>query len=201
MYIFLASECFHQYSQKNDVRLLTILFVQNQVFRIVDAHQTNDLKEREISRQIAGRYPLRGPPHSACELLSSTPTICKEHSSDMKNELPHACTCDSKAALSFPPPLSADAIDAALSELPAGSGIALVTCVRCWRDGRLGADEVVATARSFAGASPALARALAALAAPASPAALSPRGEVATPEEMHELVRLARPKRLGSASA
>ena len=185
----------------NNLPSLTILSPQNRVVQIVDAHQTNDMKEREISRQIAGRYPLRSPPHGTCERLSSTPTLCKELCSDSpKNELPHPCSCDAKAPLSFPPPLSADAIDAALSELPAGSGIALVTCVRCWRDGRLGADEVVATARSFAGASPALARALSALAAPASPAAASaPRGEVATPEEMDELVRLARPRRPAAA--
>ncbi len=173
--------------------------------QIVDAHKIKDLKERELSRQIAGRYPLRSPPIVPCQRPSSTPTICKEKLLDsLKNGPPHACSCDAKAGFSFPPPLSADAMNAALSELPAGSSIALVTCVCCWRDGRLSADEVVATARSFASTSPALARALAAFTDPASPATAAPHaggGEVATPEEMGELARLARPKRLGSATA
>ena len=163
---------------------------------LIDTRQASDLKEREISRQIADQYPLN-PPSIFISVASSSP--------DQGIELPigedeRAQFCDELArrVKTFPLPLTSRVFAAALSELPSGASIALETCVRCWREGRLGADEVVSTARSFAGSSPTLSRALAA------PSAARPRsagGEVATPEQMDELSRLARSKRVRPATA
>jgi hypothetical protein len=168
--------------------LLTSIFVQSQMFKILQARQDSDTKEREISREIAQKYPLKSsaftchPPSTMEEISIDT---CKSYNGETKTSI---CARRGKA---LPSPLTSDVIAAALAELPPGASAALKTCVRCWHDGRLGADEVVGTARSFAGSSPTLSRALS---RPAEPPCAS-CGEVATAEQMDELARLAQSKR------
>ena len=107
------------------------------------------------------------------------------------------CSCDRRSRRNdYPPPLTSDVLSAAHAELPSGASLALETCVRCRREGRLSADEVVGTARSFAGSSPTLTRALASPRSDAAAALLrAGGGEIATPEEMDELARLAKRRR------
>ena len=104
----------------------------------------------------------------------------------------------------LPAPLSEKALCAAARELTQGPLAALNACLRCWREGRLGPAELVATARSFAASSPALrglfspqltsaasAAAVVPMLPSAAPAATAEQSELATPEQMRELASLA----------
>ena len=102
-----------------------------------------------------------------------------------------------RKTLELPAPLTEDILSAAARELPAGPLAAFETCLRCWSRGRLGPSELVATARSFSAASPALRRLFASPVATPS----QPVSELATPEQMRELAYLAAASAATAAAA
>lgn len=161
----------------------------------------------QISFAIAMKNPMRTihDENTASVQSTSSQTLCNWSrlpvpSDKSTRSAPEAqCSAD-VAATSLPHPLRLAGTDAsppasllpghftekilgdAFRELGLGAEKSIEACLKCWREGKIGDDEMRGVFESFAGSSKALREHL-------MPSA-SPTGEVATPEQMQELQRI-----------
>ena len=180
--------------------------VQSQVRAELQRKKQKEISDREISLEIARKNPLAWPePNSemATDISSSccTPdSDCTPPPKRLRSDV--TCILASRKGPQLPAPLTEAIICAAACELPQGPLASFESCLRCWGLGRLGPSELVATARSFAAASPALRRLFAEADADAAAGAPSVGvSELATPEQMRELAYLAAAAAATSAAA
>jgi hypothetical protein len=182
---------------------------QSKVRDAVHLRQVKEVADRDMSMHIAQKYPLPPPISAFHEIKPQQTVMAKDSPNDVT--MTEADVCDVRAekrpryddmdsncakAPKLPAPLTEDVLCAAARELPAGPLAAFETCLSCWRRGRLGPSELVATARSFTAASPALRRLFASSSATPS----TPMSELATPDQMRELAYLAAASAAASTS-
>ncbi len=179
---------------------------QSQVRAEMQLRKIKEESDREISLEIARKNPLAWPETNSETETDVSSTCCSPDSEctpppkRLRGDVTHILAL--RKGPQLPAPLTEEVICAAANELPQGPLASFESCLRCWGLGRLGPSELVATARSFAAASPALRRlfseADAAAAAGATSAGVS---ELATPEQMRELAYLAAAAAATSAAA
>eukprot|EP00287_Rhodomonas_sp_CCMP768_P003874 CAMPEP_0196717554 /NCGR_PEP_ID=MMETSP1091-20130531/908_1 /TAXON_ID=302021 /ORGANISM="Rhodomonas sp., Strain CCMP768" /LENGTH=236 /DNA_ID=CAMNT_0042057921 /DNA_START=72 /DNA_END=782 /DNA_ORIENTATION=+ len=181
--------CF-PFGPKNELQMRTkqfktsLLFLelQSQVKQAMVNKNKADEAERQLSLEVAQRHPIApiaAPTHVEQSSVSATRKVDEmdmEYISAKKRKV---------AAAEMPAPLSASVLEAARKELPSGAVLAIETCLKCWREKKMGKDEVLFTIKTFASASPSL---LHALEFKERPQFL---GEAATQEQMRELSMLA----------
>eukprot|EP00960_Hanusia_phi_P036923 752599-Hanusia_phi.AAC.2 len=131
----------------------SLLFTElkSQVDEIIARKQAMDIRERQISAQIASQHPISFP-ESIDEPANASPQ-CERLFVQGGEAIQEHCDMAGKKAECLPAPLSDSLLRAAYSELPAGACKAIETCVRCWREKKLGADEMLSTVASFSGSS------------------------------------------------
>jgi hypothetical protein len=158
--------------------------------------QQKEISDREISFKIAQKYPLAWSESNSGSATDVSSTCCTPDSEctpppkRLRSDVAHILAL--RKGPQLPAPLTEAVICAAACELPQGPLASFESCLRCWGLGRLGPSELVATARSFAAASPALRRLFSEADAAASAGAPSIGvSELATPEQMRELAYLA----------
>jgi len=196
--------------RKKQERLLktSMLFLQleGQVRAEMLRRKLKEESDREISFEIARKNPLAWPEPNSEAATDVSSTCCSPDSEctpppkRLRNDMTHILAL--RKGPQLPAPLTEAVICAAACELPQGPLASFESCLRCWGLGRLGPSELVATARSFAAASPALRRLFTETDATAAVGALTVGvSELATPEQMRELAYLAAAAAATSAAA
>jgi hypothetical protein len=166
--------------------------LQNTVHDCLRWRHAKDAKHRHISAKIAASHPLTfteevpATSHDANEItlpvtkkMRVEPVLSFEEK--MKMDVLEA-KARAENARSLPAPLTHQALSAAYKELPSGAEQSIETVIQCWRTDKLGAEDVIATAKSFAGSSATLRDLF---------SADADCGEVASADQMRELAQLA----------
>jgi hypothetical protein len=177
----------------------------------VEEHFRRRRKVEEVEMQISRAIAMRNPMRTICDedtasvQGASCQTLCAwsqpaAFSDSSTHSAPEAqcsaeCAAPGEALLSRPLRLAGGpcplllpghftqkVLGDAFKELGLGAEKSIEACLKCWREGKIGDDEMRRVFESFAGSSKALREHL-------TPSA-SPTGEVATPAQMQELQRM-----------
>jgi len=159
------------------------LQLQGQVQDALRARHERDAREHTLSAEIAAQHPLRFPDEVAeVEVDAAETRVVLSFEEKMK-----ADALDAKARMEasrgLPAPLTQRSLNEAFAQLPEGAQASIESCIKCWRENKLGASDVIATCKSFSGSSAALHALFA-----AQPKHV--KLEVATPAQMRELSKL-----------
>ncbi|EKX33523.1 hypothetical protein GUITHDRAFT_120268 [Guillardia theta CCMP2712] len=179
---------FYSFGYENDSKAklyrTSILFTElkNQVDEMIARKHATDAKERQISAQIASQHPISFP-ESVDQPANASPQYQLECSKGDISEVEVVA----KKGNSLPAPLTEAVLRTAYNELPAGARNAIETCVRCWREKKLGADEMLSTVSSFSGSSSTLASVF----HKAQSFGQADEGEMATEDQFRELSLMA----------
>eukprot|EP00288_Rhodomonas_lens_P013850 CAMPEP_0177711582 /NCGR_PEP_ID=MMETSP0484_2-20121128/11937_1 /TAXON_ID=354590 /ORGANISM="Rhodomonas lens, Strain RHODO" /LENGTH=228 /DNA_ID=CAMNT_0019223323 /DNA_START=107 /DNA_END=793 /DNA_ORIENTATION=- len=158
---------------------LLFLQLQAQVKSAIENKAKADAKERQISLEIAHRHPMVSPAR-----IEIAAPATRKPVNDMDMDYISAKKKLAVREMEMPAPLSAQVLEAARKELPAGAVFSIDTCLKCWREKKMAWDEVLFTVKTFASSSATLKSAL-------ESTEQQHRGEQATMEQMRELSALA----------
>jgi len=157
------------------------LELHGQVLEGLRRRHERDSKELKVSADIAAQHPICFPE----EVLAQVTVVEKRVMSFEEKMKADALEAKShmEASRGLPEPLTQRSLDEAFAQLPEGAQASIEACIRCWRENKLAASDVISQVKSFSGSSTVL-RGLFA----AQPEHVDL--EVATPAQMRELQQL-----------
>ena len=157
--------------------------LQTQVSLALMRRRERDAREIRLSAEIAKSNPLQlpgeAPAHNKTAVDDASERVVASPEQNTA-ELDVKGKPRLEAERSLPLPLTQTVLNEAFADLDAGTRASIETCMKCWRENKLPAADVLDTVKSFAGASPALKKAFALEEAV--------EGEVASTEEMREIL-------------
>jgi len=156
--------------------------LQTQVSLALMRRRERDAKEMRLSAEIAKSNPLQLPGEAPAQNKTAGEDTIVASPEQNTAELVVEGKPRLEAERSLPLPLTQAVLDEAFADLDAGTRASIETCIKCWRENKLPAADVLDTVKSFAGSSPVLKKAFALEEAV--------EGEVASTEEMREILEL-----------
>jgi len=141
-----------------------------------------DAKEQKVSADIAAQHPICFPGEEVLAQVTVVEKRVVSFEEKMKADALEA-KAHMEASRGLPEPLTQRSLNQAFAQLPEGAQASIEACIRCWRENKLAASDVISQVKSFSGSSAVL-RGLFA----AQPERVDL--EVATPAQMRELQRL-----------